>query len=301
MQCKIDLNCSFEEHVNYLKSLVNEIQTLEVFDMGSDLIYDIVYADAFLSSIMTQVSDPSLLNDLVSLQIVLSNSMKILPVIKIEAVKKSKDYIKLLTFRYNPNDLPFYRETPMYYLIDDIDICDLYLRKRLYKFLLSCICFGLLIYLPYCELNLNWLSLLISKDWLVYPILVYLGYNLVIFLFDMLYICFPVIRFILDGKTSGKYFSHIYKRAWILVEEGYMFTFLKFKKYERITRDRYHLNAMLTLYEKLIGVGYNISTSRYNSLKSIRDIIYNSHLPFNYSSLLARIEFLYVSFQEEFS
>lgn len=316
---KLNIEKDFLSNVDYLNELVKKINGVAVEDFDSNLVYEIHYADLYLSSIIPQITDSGLLKQINTIKSELDAILNLVPYDKLNESVSKDDYITLIKTKYKDIDLGSYTKDVAYSTVKSSigyyfeskasSLIVIFLLALsvvsgvLYKlagFLLDL--FGSMLFgaeSTVTSQNVQASSELASSLSSYVKLLASFMFVLVLILtttclvVDLMYITLPFMRKLLASKAAGI----ISEQARLAVEmstSGLNVGYKKVKSFDRIKRNKAWLSSMLeTLKPIKDKPEFSILYQKLDSLK--KDIEINSdrqHLYFQY----AKIEFLHNEF-----
>lgn len=98
---KIDIEKGFLENLDYLKQLVKLINAKPISEFDKNLTYEVIYADAYVESIIPQIEDTKLVATLGDIKTVLDLVVSEIPIDEVNRQRKSKDYENLVKLKYS--------------------------------------------------------------------------------------------------------------------------------------------------------------------------------------------------------
>lgn len=255
---KIDAEKDFLENLDYLKQLVKLINAKPISEFDKNLTYEVIYADAYVESIIPQVEDTELVATLGDIKTALDLVVSEISIDEVNRQRKSKDYEKLLKAKYSDKLGGSFEEDVPYEPVSSPIVC--YFKSRLFL-IITLALFSLLLVsggvpaiiglLPeptgegaepfkavsalMCTLS----SLLIT----IYVAMGMLGISL-----DLIYMVVPAIRYILDRGGHNRLYS-IYAKSAIEEYNNQLVHFKKVKSYDRIKRNFFWLDSMISHME----------------------------------------------------
>ena len=310
----------FLSNVDYLKQLVKELHSKPFSEYDSNLVYELVYAETYCSTLLAQIKEPKLASNisdiLMELQIIASN----VDSKHLQDIQNKSDYKKLLSMRYKNVEDASYTEKKMYTDVSGSSIISLYLKKRFHNIIFMFFTFLIVILgLPTKLATFIIDSLIVSKDdSIVFGTFTANtgGVNSVISLFssgisiiflammmvysiglilDLMYLSLPFFRDFLDSSSEmGDKMISIEAKASVMEFDGSTIQYKIIRSYDREKRNLDWLNAMIQVCElaKSTGVGYD--KSLHKSLKEVSEsIIGNKVKDLTYYKDLVKIEILH--------
>lgn len=95
---KINVEKDFLENLDYLKQLVKLINAKPISEFDKNLTYEVIYADAYVESIIPQIEDTKLVATLGDIKTALDLVVSKIPIDEVNRQRESKDYEKLLKY-----------------------------------------------------------------------------------------------------------------------------------------------------------------------------------------------------------
>lgn len=312
----------FLSNVDYLKQLVKELNSKSFSDYDSNLIYELIYAETYCTTFLSQVKNPKLAETVADIQMGLQIIMSNIDSSHIKSATSSSEYKKLLSMRYNNVEDASYEEEKPYSYVDGASPISLYLKKRLPSVVTAFIMplvimsgamtkftnfiFNVL-YGSYSSTadSVSHLTPVIGSMTNIISFLLGLVCTLIVvctslsLILDLMYLSLPFVRHVFNemGQT-GKMVS-IEAKSAIMNFEGHTIQYKKIRNYDRVQRNMYWLNAMLRVCEfaQLSGVGYDANL--HNSLIAVSESIENNKLKdVTYYKDLVKIELLHEQYMK---
>lgn len=255
---KIDVEKGFLENLDYLKQLVKLINSKPVSSFDQNLTYEVIYAEAYVESIIPQIEDTELVATLGDIKTALDLVVSEIPIDEVNRQRKSKDYENLVKLKYSDNlrgsyevDIPYESaSSPIKF----------YLSNRLPFIILLVVITGIILsggvstivdLLPKpTEGNVEAFNSVFSLT----SMLLNLCFTLIILIgglglvLDLMYICFPFVREMLDRDGHNRMYS-IFAKSAVEAFDNQLIHFKKVKSYDRIKRNFYWLESMISHME----------------------------------------------------
>lgn len=332
---KIDIEKNFLENLDYLKQLVKLINKKPVSSFDKNLTYEVIYADTYVESIIPQVKDAKFVATLGAIKGALDLVISEIPIEEVNRQKESKDYRDLIKLKYTDSSEGSYEEDVPYepvldsaiglycknripslifpclvfftsYVVRWIsDICGTYFPIRgnsqeavtIFNFLHNILSYAIASFLNSLEKNFNFLH-----NILFYPTIFILTVTVITTCLDIIYICRPSIRNAISEDKKNKLIS-IYAKAAIETYDNQLIHFKKVKNYDRIKRNFYWLESMIShmevmdlnreqavLYKQLIDVKANFDGSiKHNTAEYYRQVAKIEFLHNKYMRLIVKM------------
>ena len=317
----LDVDKDFLSNVDYLKSLVKEVKSKTSSDYDSNLIYEVTYADMYVTDLLIKVKDPEFAENINDIKIALDLIIADISDGDVEKARSEVDYTKILKAKYDNVDDGSFEEEVAYSNIDESNVVKEYLKKRSFSIVTLIILLGLSLagvdnivnkIISVLD-NITGNSEAISNNaneimttltgvtstifgLVVIMMVAILGIGIVI---DMMYLVIPAFRMIIGDKGNDKLVS-IYAKAAVEEVDGHLISFKKIKSYARIKRNKYWLNSMLDTLISLQQSGKEINT---DFAKSLVDLKYNmdncKERSKGWYRYIAKIEFMHDRFYKE--
>ena len=312
----------FLSNVDYLKQLVKELNSKSFSDYDSNLIYELIYAETYCTTFLSQVKNPKLAETVADIQMELQIIMSNIDSSHIKNATSSSEYKKLLSMRYNNVEDASYEEEKPYSYVDGASPISLYLKKRLPSvvtaFILPLLIMsGAMTKLTNIVINIlysissdttdnvshltpvmnsmtNTISLLLGLICMLLMICTSLALIL-----DLMYLSLPFVRHIFNEMGQTDKIVSIEAKSAIMNFEGHTIQYKKIRNYDRVQRNMYWLNAMLRVCEfaQSSGVGYDANL--HNSLIAVSESIENNKLKdVTYYKDLVKIELLHEQYMK---
>lgn len=316
---KIDVEKDFLENLDYLKQLVKLINAKPISEFDKNLTYEVIYADAYVESIIPQAKDTKLVATLGDIKTALDLVVSEISIDEVNRQRKSKDYEKLLKAKYTDKIGGSFDEEVPYESVSSPIKC--YFKSRLLLIItlallsLFLMCGGtsaIASLLPepaegdteafkavstlICLLSSSFIILLSNLSITLFVLVGTLEISL-----DLIYMAMPAIRVMLDRDGHSRLCS-IYAKSAVEEYNNQLVHFTKVKSYDRIKRNFFWLDSMIAHMEVMdLGIEQAILYKRLIELKSNFDgsIKHNTS---EYYRQVAKIEFLhneYLKFVEE--
>lgn len=293
---KIDVEKGFLENLDYLKQLVKLINSKPVSSFDKNLTYEVIYAEAYVESIIPQIEDTKLVATLGDIKTALDLVVSEIPIDEVNRQRKSKDYENLVKLKYSDSSRGSYEEDVPYESASSP--IKFYLINRLpFIILLGIIIIIMtmiggvssivdLIPKP-TEGNVeafnsifSFTSMILSLCLTLFLLVGGLGLAL-----DLMYITTPAVRELLDRGGNNRMYS-IYAKSAVEAFDNQLIHFKKVKSYDRIKRNFYWLESMIShmevmdlnaeqadLYKQLIDVKSKFDGSiKQNSAEYYRQV-----------------------------
>ena len=299
----LNVEKDFLSNVDYLKSLVKEVKSKTSSDYDSNLIYEIIYADMYVTDLLIKVRDPKLVENINDIKIALDLIIADIPDDDVEKARSEVDYTKILKAKYGNVDDGSFEEEVAYNYVDDSQMVGIYLRKRklgLVVLLIATILLVLSSRVYDMVLPIKGVSdVLISTNKLTRAVCSLILSLVIVFQtiglsIDLMFIMFPAIRYMLDSTGSSKRLISIYAKASIEEFEGQLIECKKIKSYDRIKRNKYWLNSMIDNLKELGKQGVEIDKNFVDCLINLQSDLGNCvDRSKDWYRLIAKIEFLH--------
>lgn len=312
----LNVEKDFLSNADYLKALVKEVKSNTSLNYDSNLIYEVTYANMYVTDLLTKVNNPELIENINEIKVALDLIIADIPDKDVENAQSKLDYTKILKAKYDKIDDGSFEEEVAYSNIKESSVCKEYLKKRapsiIVVFIVALIVFlgvpgmisEMLVTPEAVETNHS-ISKIVStlKYWM--DVLL----NSVIFLlfstftvsviFDLLYLLVPQSRIILDSNKDESRFVSIQAKSAIEEVDGQLIKYKKIKSYDRIKRNQYWLQSMIDTLTYLQKSGKKIDT---NFAKSLVDLQCNLKACKERSKewylYIAKIEFMHDKYQK---
>lgn len=306
---KINAEKDFLENLDYLKQLVKLINAKPISEFDKNLTYEVIYADAYVESIIPQVEDTKLVATLGDIKTALDLVVSKIPIDEVNRQRESKDYEKLLKSKYTDKLRGSFEEDVPYESVSSP--IKYYFKNRLFL-IITLALFSLLLVSGEVPAIVGLLSeptgegaetfksvsalicTLSSLFITLYVLVGMLGITL-----DLIYMVMPAIRYIFDRDGNNRLYS-IYAKSAIEEYNNQLVHFKKVKSYDRIKRNFFWLDSMISsmeamdlntkqaiLYKQLIELKSNFDGSiRHNTSEYYRQVakiefLHNEYLKLN--------------------
>lgn len=321
---KLNIEKDFLSNVDYLNALVKKVNGVSAKNFDSNLVYEIHYADLYLSNIIPQITDSDLLKQVNDIKSAFEFILCSVPYDKLDESINKDEYITLIKTKYKDIDLGSYAKDVAYSTGESS--MSFYLKSRVSSIIITMVLSILVISgVPYKLVGslINFFdSILSGADTTVASqgvhssseligslsnsILLILNLIVMLMMFismicliaDLMYISVPFVRRLLADKASNL-ISEQARLAVEMAETNSSIGYRKVKSFDRIKRNKAWLSSMLealkpikdrsefsSLYLKLDSLKTDIDAYNFDSLSD------RKHLYFQY----AKIEFLHNEF-----
>ena len=306
---KIDVEKGFLENLDYLKQLVKLINSKPVSSFDKNLTYEVIYADAYVEGIIPQIKDTKLVATLGDIKTALDLVVSEIPIDEVNRQRKSKDYENLVKLKYSDSSRGSYEEDVPYESV--ASPIKFYLINRLPFIILLAVISLLMVsggvstivnLIPKpTEGNVEAFNSVFSFTSLILSLCLTLilcigGLGLC---FDLMYICFPFVREMLDRDGHNRMYS-IYAKSAVEAFDNQLIHFKKVKSYDRIKRNFFWLDSMIShmevmdlneelvvLYKQLIDVKVKFDGSiKHNTAEYYRQVAKIEFLHNKYLNLI---------------
>ena len=306
---KIDVEKGFLENLDYLKQLVKLINSKPVSSFDKNLTYEVIYADAYVEGIIPQIKDTKLVATLGDIKTALDLVVSEIPIDEVNRQRKSKDYENLVKLKYSDSSRGSYEEDVPYESV--ASPIKFYLINRLPFIILLAVISLLMVsggvstivnLIPKpTEGNVEAFNSVFSFTSLILSLCLTLilcigGLGLC---FDLMYICFPFVREMLDRDGHNRMYS-IYAKSAVEAFDNQLIHFKKVKSYDRIKRNFFWLDSMIShmevmdlneelvvLYKQLIDVKAKFDGSiKHNTAEYYRQVAKIEFLHNKYLNLI---------------
>lgn len=299
---KINAEKDFLENLDYLKQLVKLINAKPISEFDKNLTYEVIYADAYVESIIPQVEDAKLVATLGDIKTALDLVVSEISIDEVNRQRESKDYEKLLKAKYTDKVGGSFEEDVPYEPVSSP--IKYYFKNRLFL-IITLALFSLLLVSGGVPAIVGLLSeptgegaeafksvsalicTLSSLFITLYVLVGTLGITL-----DLIYMVMPAIRYIFDRDGNNRLYS-IYAKSAIEEYNNQLVHFKKVKSYDRIKRNFFWLDSMISHMEVMnLGIEQAVLYKRLIELKSKFDGSIKHNTP-EYYRQVAKIEFLH--------
>lgn len=306
---KIDVEKGFLENLDYLKQLVKLINSKPMSSFDQNLTYEVIYAEAYVESIIPQIEDTKLVATLGDIKTALDLVVSEIPIDEVNRQKKSKDYENLVKLKYSDSSRGSYEEDVPYESASSP--IKFYLSNRL-PFIILLVVITVIILSGGVSTIVDLLpkptgenveafnsvfsltSMILSLCFTLIILVGGLGLTL-----DLMYICLPFVREMLDRDGHNRMYS-IYAKSAVEAYDNQLVHFKRVKNYDRIKRNFYWMESMIShmevmdlnkeqavLYKQLIDLKANFDGSiKHNTTEYYRQVAKIEFLHNKYLSLI---------------
>lgn len=304
----LDTSKSLIKNSDYLKKLALELDKKEIKDIDSNLLYEVAYADTYLDILLSKSTDKTLDAELLFSKSVFDTILSSVSYDKVDELKSSFDYKKLLRCKYDDIDKASYDKS--YAVADNILIKSLKLFiSNMVSGIISVIVFYIFTYygidflLSLCtrgyftQAQGSLINIIKSMSRICANSLVVIKVTSITI--DTMYICLPFVRSMIPKDMLNGVIS---KRAIKYLEDcmGETVVYKSVKDYNRIERNKVWLESMLGVCDKLKD--NTIYKNLIDELIKTKDLINSleiaGHKGKGYYLLMAKIEFLHDKYLE---
>lgn len=313
----LDVEKDFLSNVDYLKSLVKEVKSKTSSDYDSNLIYEVTYADMYVTDLLSRVKNPKLAENINDIKIALDLIISDIPDSCVEEARSKSDYTKILKAKYNNLDDGSFEEEVAYSSIEESNVIKEYLKKRtpsiLTVFVLLLIntmgiqnfvseivdglglLFGMEASTTVIETNSAFSAVSSITNTIISCLIMFLIVALILgAVVDLLYLMMPALRNIIDNGKEESRFVSIYAKSAIEEVDGQLIKYKKIKSYDRVKRNKYWLQSMIDTLTSLQQSGKQIDENFAKSLVDLKcDLETCKEHSKEWYSLVAKIEFMH--------
>lgn len=325
---QLDIEKDFLSNVDYLNALVKEVKKVSAKKFYSNLVYEIHYADLYLSNIIPQITDSELLKQINDIKSEFEIILCSVPYDKLNESLNKDDYMTLIKTKYKDIDLGSYTKDVAYSTGESS--MSFYLKSRASSIAITMLIPLLVISGVLHKLagflinffdsillgaentadtavatqNVQASSELISSlsntvtITLNLIVMVVMLVSMLCLMVDLMYISLPFVRMLLADKSSNL-ISEQARLAVEMTETNSSIGYKKVKSFDRIKRNEAWLSSMLeTLKPIKDKPEFSILYQKLDNLKTDIDVhdfgslSDRKHLYFQY----AKIEFLHNEF-----
>ena len=285
----LDVDKDFLSNVDYLKSLVKEVKSKTSSDYDSNLIYEVTYANMYVTDLLSRVKEPKLAETINDIKVALDLIIADIPIKDVEDAQSKSDYTKILRAKYKNVDDGSFEEEVAYSDTDGKNVIESYFKRRLPAFaLITCLLFvqltgvdNILNFIGFTykcadsEVSsvFNIMSSLVS---IIIGLMIIMIYTIVSvgMAIDLAYLSMPIVRVMLeDNERFKKRLVSIYATELVEEVDGNLIKYRKIKSFDRIKRNKYWLNSMLDSLNMLQRSGKKIDKEFANSLVDLHSNI----------------------------
>lgn len=325
---QLNIEKDFLSNVDYLNALVKKVNGVSTKDFDSNLVYEVHYADLYLSNIIPQITDSDLLKQINDIKSAFEFILCSVPYDKLDESLSKDDYMALIKTKYKDIDLGSYTKDVAYSTGESS--MSFYLKNRAFSIIVTMaspilVISGVLYKLAGFLLNFFDSILLGAENTadtavatqnvqasselisslsntititLNLIVMVIMLVSMLCLMVDLMYISLPFMRMLLTDKSTNL----ISEQARLAVEmstTGSSVGYRKVKSFDRIKRNKAWLSSMLeTLKPIKDKPEFSILYQKLDNLKTDIDahdfglLSDRKHLYFQY----AKIEFLHNEF-----
>lgn len=273
-----------------------------ISEFDKNLTYEVIYADAYVESIIPQVKDAKLVATLGDIKTALDLVVSEISIDEVNRQRESKDYEKLLKAKYTDKIGGSFEEDVPYEPVSSP--IKYYFKNRL-LFIITLALFSLLLVsggvpaivglLPEptgegAETFKSVSALICMLSSLFITLYVFAGmFGITL---DLIYMVMPAIRYVFDRDGNNRLYS-IYAKSAIEEYNNQLVHFKKVKSYDRIKRNFFWLDSMISNMKVM-----DLNTEQkalYERLKDLKLVFDTSkqHNTSEYYRQVAKIEFLH--------
>ena len=111
---QLNIEKDFLSNVDYLNALTKKVRGVSTKDFDSNLVYEIHYADLYLSNIIPQITDSDLLKQINEIKSAFDFILCSVPYDKLDESVSKDDYMALINTKYKDIDLGSYTKDVAY-------------------------------------------------------------------------------------------------------------------------------------------------------------------------------------------
>lgn len=311
----------FLSNVDYLKSLVKELKSKPSSAYDSNLVYEAVYADMYVTDLLTKTNSPQLVANINDIRLALDIIISDIPDSKVLSARQSQDYTSILKNKYTNIDDGGFEEEVAYNYVEENSVIKHYLKQRFPTLvLLFALVFIIVSGLPYKLVGMigeilstsneatNTTQVVTSPEFTasfeamqgILRVLISLITIMLLMVttlttvIDLIYLTMPMIRHFLDREVDGARMISIQAKASIEAVDNNLVKYKKIKSFDRIKRNLYWLDSMIDSLANLRLQGHVVDESFVSSLLSLKvDIEGTQEKSKRYYMLVAKIEFMH--------
>ena len=324
---QLNIEKDFLSNVDYLNALVKKINGVSTKDFDSNLVYEVHYADLYLSNIIPQITDSDLLRQINDIKSAFEFILCSVPYDKLNESVSKDDYMTLIKTKYKDIDLGSYTKDVAYSMGESS--IGFYIKSRAVSIFVAILMplvvmsgalhkltgwvvdffssfLGMKSTTEVTEVAQNAQALTKLTDSMsnIVPFILNLLFMLIIILtilkvaVDLMYIFLPFMRMMLADKSSNLVSEQI-RLAVEMSETNSSVGYKKVKSFDRIKRNKAWLSSMLETLKPIKDKSeFSSLYQKLDNLKTDIDAHDSSslsdrkHLYFQY----AKIEFLHNEF-----
>ena len=324
---QLNIEKDFLSNVDYLNALVKKVKGVSTKDFDSNLVYEVHYADLYLSNIIPQITDSDLLRQINDIKSAFEFILCSVPYDKLNESVSKDDYMTLIKTKYKDIDLGSYTKDVAYSMGEGS--IGFYIKSRAVSIFVAilmplvvmsgalhkltgwvvdffCSFLGMKSTTEVTEVaqNAQALTKLIDSMSNIVPFILNLLFMLIIILtilevtVDLMYIFLPFMRMMLADKSSNL-ISEQTRLAVEMSETNSSVGYKKVKSFDRIKRNKAWLSSMLETLKPIKDKSeFSSLYQKLDNLKTDIDahdsgsLSDRKHLYFQY----AKIEFLHNEF-----
>ena len=324
---QLNIEKDFLSNVDYLNALVKKVNGVSTKDFDSNLVYEVHYADLYLSNIIPQITDSDLLRQINDIKSAFEFILCSVPYDKLNESVSKDDYMTLIKTKYKDIDLGSYTKDVAYSMGESS--IGFYIKSRAVSIFVAILMplvvmsgalhkltgwvvdffgsfLGMKSTTEVTEVaqNVQALTKLIDSVSNIVPFILNLLFMLIIILtilevtVDLMYIFLPFMRMMLADKSSNL-ISEQTRLAVEMSETNSSVGYKKVKSFDRIKRNKAWLSSMLETLKPIKDKSeFSSLYQKLDNLKTDIDahdsgsLSDRKHLYFQY----AKIEFLHNEF-----
>ena len=325
---QLSIEKDFLGNVDYLNALTKKVKGVSFKNFDSNLVYEIHYADLYLSNIIPQITDSDLLQQICNIKNAFELILCSVPYDKLDESISKDDYMTLIKTKYKDIDLGSYTKDVAYSTGESS--IGFYIKSRISSIVITMLLPLLVISgAPYklirflinffdsillgtestvdttmasqsAQASPELIGSLSSSLIAILSLIAFLviSISMICVIVDLMYVCFPFVRMALADTCSNLVSEHA-KLAVEMFETGSDVGYKQVRSFDRIKRNEAWLYSMLETLKPINDKPeFSSLYQKLNNLKidinacnfgSIND---RKHLYFQY----AKIEFLHNEF-----
>lgn len=311
----LNVEKDFLSNVDYLKALVKEVTSKSISDFDSNLVYEVTYADMYVTDVLSKVKNPRLASNINDIKTSLDLIISAIPDSDVLEARSNSDYTKILKAKYNSLDDGSFEEEVAYTDIDDSSLIHKYLNARmptiilLNTIMLVMLSGGASGFLNIVSSLINNLTGVVPSSSFIQTESVFirvadtiislcLSLSMMVFgvtlAVDLMYLMLPYLRDTLDKMGFTDRMVSIYAKSAIEEVDGKLISYRKIRSFDRIKRNKYWLQSMIDTLTSLQQSGEDVDVAFAKSLVDLQASLESCReRSKEWYTLIAKIEFMH--------
>lgn len=273
---ELDITKDYIVNIEYLKDLINDLKLRSASSFDDKMIYDVVYADLYVSTLMLKVSAPVTVKSINNIKTSLDTILDNLPLDVVSNIRNSIDCKQFDVVRFNSGYKNDYFEDSAYKYVEDLELLKCYIPSQLLlsivpiifiwflnKFLLSFTPLLGVWYIYVTNIFTSFIAILIGL------------YGVVSIVVDSAYILVPSVNESFQESLVENFIIKKMNKSCIdKISESKYVRYYKIRQQERVDRNMSWLKSLLDLssitsdviYDELINISNTLQKSyKYSS------------------------------------